>query len=256
MIKVEDIHLGFGDNKVLKGVNLEVELGQTLVIMGQSGSGKSLTLKLIIGLIKPDSGKIWIDDEEITGYTEKQLGEIRQKFGMVFQSAALFDSLTVGENVGFGLKRHTDLSKKEIEKIVAEKLEMVSLPGVEDVMPIDLSGGMKKRVSLARAISMDPEIVLYDEPTTGLDPVTADEINRLIVKLHDQIKVTSLVVTHDMQSAFYVATHMAMLNDGKIVAKGTPDEFTKSSEPFVKKFLSQLDRLVQTTENRTAINGK
>ena len=209
-----------------------------MVIMGRSGCGKSVLLKLIIGLLKPDGGQIWVDGKEITDLTEKQMDEVRKKFGMVFQSSALFDSLTVGENVGFSLSRHTDMSREQIAQVVAEKLDLVGLHGVEDAMPADLSGGMKKRVSLARAISMDPEIILYDEPTTGLDPVMAEEINLLIARLHDRLEVTSLVVTHDMKSAFSVATRMAMMYDGKIIATGTPEEFRQSTEPAVRQFLN------------------
>jgi phospholipid/cholesterol/gamma-HCH transport system ATP-binding protein len=237
MILVKDLIKGFEGHPVLKGVELEVEKGETMVIMGRSGCGKSVLLKLIIGLLKPDGGQIWVDGKEITGLTEKQMDEVRKKFGMVFQSSALFDSLTVGENVGFSLSRHTNMSREQIAQVVAEKLDMVGLYGVEDAMPADLSGGMKKRVSLARAISMDPEIILYDEPTTGLDPVMAEEINLLIARLHDRLQVTSLVVTHDMKSAFSVATRMAMMYDGKIIATGTPEEFRQSTEPAVRQFL-------------------
>ena len=237
MIVAENLYMSFEDNQVLKDLSLKVEKGETMVIMGCSGCGKSILLKLIIGLMPPDAGNIWVDGTEITKLTEKQMDEMRRKFGMVFQSSALFDSLSVAENVGFSLSRHTDMSREQIAGIVAEKLELVGLAGSEDTMPSDLSGGMKKRVSLARAISMDPEIILYDEPTTGLDPVMAEEINHLIIKTHDQLKATSLVVTHDMKSAFSVATKMAMLNDGKIVAAGTPEEFRQSDELVVRQFL-------------------
>jgi len=213
-------------------------MGETMVIMGASGTGKSVLLKLIIGLLEPDNGNIWIKDRDITGLSSKEMDEIRKKMGMVFQFAALFDSLTVRENIGFSLSRHTGLSRNKIDEMVAEKLNMVGLPGIEDVMPSDLSGGMKKRVSLARAISMDPEIILYDEPTTGLDPLAADDINNLINKLHEQLKVTSIVVTHDMKSAFFVATRMAMIKDGQIIFTGTPDEIRQADHPWVKEFIS------------------
>jgi phospholipid/cholesterol/gamma-HCH transport system ATP-binding protein len=238
MIIIKDITKKFDDKLVLKGINLDIEKASTMVVMGASGSGKSVLLKLIVGLLKPDDGEIWIDDKNIIELSEKQMDAVRKNIGMVFQSGALFDSLTVGENIGFSLVRHTNMSKSEITKTVAEKLEMVGLGGIENMMPSDLSGGMRKRVSLARAISMDPQIVLYDEPTTGLDPLMADEINMLINKLHDKLKVTSIVVTHDMKSAFTVSTKMAMLKNGEIAASGTPDEIRSNTDPWVVDFIS------------------
>jgi len=238
MITIKNLTKSFGSKKVLKNVDIEINMGETMVIMGASGTGKSVLLKLIIGLLEPDNGNIWIKDRDITGLSSKEMDEIRKKMGMVFQFAALFDSLTVRENIGFSLSRHTGLSRNKIDEMVAEKLNMVGLPGIEDVMPSDLSGGMKKRVSLARAISMDPEIILYDEPTTGLDPLAADDINNLINKLHEQLKVTSIVVTHDMKSAFFVATRMAMIKDGQIIFTGTPDEIRQADHPWVKEFIS------------------
>ena len=238
MIIIKDITKKFDDKLVLKGINLDIEKASTMVVMGASGSGKSVLLKLIVGLLKPDDGEIWIDDKNIIELSEKQMDAVRKNIGMVFQSGALFDSLTVGENIGFSLVRHTNMSKSEITKTVAEKLEMVGLGGIENMMPSDLSGGMRKRVSLARAISMDPQIVLYDEPTTGLDPLMADEINMLINKLHDKLKVTSIVVTHDMKSAFTVATKMAMLKNGEIAASGMPDEIRSNTDPWVVDFIS------------------
>lgn len=237
MIIVKNLFKQFEDHHVLNGVNLAVEKGETMVIMGGSGCGKSVLLKLIIGLLEPDKGEIWVDGKETTDLTEKQMDEVRRRFGMVFQSAALFDSLTVAENVGFSISRHTDKTREQVADLVAEKLELVGLSGTEDVMPVDLSGGMKKRVSLARAISMEPEIILYDEPTTGLDPVMAAGINRLIAELHDKLQVTSLVVTHDMQSAFSIGTRMAMMYDGKIIEEGTPEDFRRSTETVVRQFL-------------------
>ncbi len=238
MIKIRNLTKSFENNQVLKGINLDIEKNDTMVIMGASGCGKSVLLKLIIRLLDPDSGEIWIDGREITHLSEKQMDDVRKNIGMVFQSSALFDSLTVGENVGFCLARRTDMTKPEITKTVAEKLEMVGLKGIENVMPSDLSGGMRKRVSLARAISMNPQIVLYDEPTTGLDPLMADEINTLIKKLHTELGVTSIVVTHDMKSAFSVATKMAMLKNGEIIAVGTPDEMRSNNEPWVSDFIN------------------
>ena len=238
MIIIKDITKKFDDKLVLKGINLDIEKASTMVVMGASGSGKSVLLKLIVGLLKPDDGEIWIDDKNIIELSEKQMDAVRKNIGMVFQSGALFDSLTVGENIGFSLVRRTNMSKSEITKTVAEKLEMVGLGGIENMMPSDLSGGMRKRVSLARAISMDPQIVLYDEPTTGLDPLMADEINMLINKLHDKLKVTSIVVTHDMKSAFTVSTKMAMLKNGEIAASGMPDEIRSNTDPWVVDFIS------------------
>lgn len=238
MIQIKNLSKKFEGHQVLDGLDLNIENGETLVVMGRSGSGKSVLLKLIIGLMPVDEGQIWVDEIELTSLREKQMGEVRKKFGMVFQSAALFDSLTVAENVGFSLSRHTDMSREQITQIVSEKLNMVGLEGIEELMPADLSGGMRKRVSIARAISMNPEIILYDEPTTGLDPVTAGGINSLIAEMQDKLKVTSIVVTHDLKSAFSVATRIAMLYDGKIVAIGTPEEFRNSTEPEVKEFLA------------------
>jgi phospholipid/cholesterol/gamma-HCH transport system ATP-binding protein len=238
MIIIKNITKKFDDKSVLKGINLDIEKASTMVVMGASGSGKSVLLKLIVGLLKPDDGEIWIDDKNIIEFSEKQMDAVRKNIGMVFQSGALFDSLTVGENIGFSLVRRTNMSKSEITKTVAEKLEMVGLGGIENMMPSDLSGGMRKRVSLARAISMDPQIVLYDEPTTGLDPLMADEINMLINKLHDELKVTSIVVTHDMKSAFTVSTKMAMLKNGEIAASGAPDEIRSNTDPWVVDFIS------------------
>ncbi len=238
MITIKNITKSFEDREVLKGVNLHIDIGTTMVIMGASGSGKSVLLKLITGLVNPDEGEIWIKDREITNLTEEQMKNVLEDIGMLFQSAALFDSLTVGQNVGFVLTRRAKLGKSEVAKIVAEKLEMVGLPGIENMMPSELSGGMRKRVSLARAISMNPQIVLYDEPTTGLDPLRSDEINMLIKKLHSELKVTSIVVTHDMKSAFTVATNMAMLKDGKILITGIPSEIRASKDPWVADFVN------------------
>jgi len=238
MIKIKNLFKSFEDRLVLNNISLDIEDGDTMVVMGASGCGKSVLLKLIVGLLKPDEGEIWIEDKEISKLSEKQMDEVRKNIGMVFQSGALFDSLTVGENVAFSLVRRTNMSKSEIAKTVAEKLEMVGLSGIEDMMPSELSGGMRKRVSLARAISMNPQIVLYDEPTTGLDPLMSDEINTLISKLHNELNVTSIVVTHDMKSAFTVGTKMAMLKNGEVVASGTPDEIRSSKDQWVYDFVN------------------
>jgi len=234
---VRDLCKSFGSNHVLQGLNLEVNRGEDIVVIGGSGTGKSVLIKCIIGLLKPDRGTIYIDGEEITYYNEAKLNEIRKKFGMLFQFGALFDSMPVWENVGFGLKQHTNLKDNEIRDIVAEKLAMVGLKGVEYLMPSELSGGMKKRVSLARAIAMEPEILLYDEPTTGLDPIMADVINELIIQLREKLRVTSIAITHDMKSAYKIGDRIAMLYKGKIIEVGTPDEIKNSKNEIVQQFI-------------------
>jgi len=237
LIMVRDLCKSFGSNHVLQGLNLEVNRGEDIVVIGGSGTGKSVLIKCIIGLLKPDRGTIYIDGEEITYYNEAKLNEIRKKFGMLFQFGALFDSMPVWENVGFGLKQHTNLKDDEIRDIVAEKLAMVGLKGVEYLMPSELSGGMKKRVSLARAIAMEPEILLYDEPTTGLEPIMADVINELIIQLREKLRVTSIAITHDMKSAYKIGDRIAMLYKGKIIEVGTPDEIKNSKNEIVQQFI-------------------
>jgi phospholipid/cholesterol/gamma-HCH transport system ATP-binding protein len=237
MIELKDIHKSFGENHVLRGVNLHVKKGESLVIIGGSGSGKTVLLKHIIGLLKPDKGKVIIDSVDLSQLDEDGLNEMRKKFGMLFQSSALFDSMKVWENVGFGLKRHTNLSDSEIKEITIQKLEMVGLVGVEDLMPSELSGGMRKRVGLARAIAMEPEILLYDEPTTGLDPIMADAINDLIVEMREKLNITSIAITHDIRSAFKIADTIAMLYNGVIIAKGSSDEFKNTTDPIVRQFI-------------------
>lgn len=238
MIRIQNVFFSFDKKPVLQGLNLHIQRGDTTVVMGQSGCGKSVLLKLIVGLFKPDSGEIWVDGEEVTHLKEKELDQVRKKIGMLFQSSALFDSMNVFENVAFMLHQHTKLSKQEIQKIVAENLELVDLPGTENLKPAELSGGMKKRVGLARAIAMNPDIVLYDEPTTGLDPITAEEINHMIRDLNTKLNVTSVVVTHDMKSALFIANKMAMVHQGKIVAVGTPEEMVHNENPIVRQFIS------------------
>lgn len=238
MIRIADLHKSFGPKKVLQGVNLEVGEGETMVVIGQSGSGKSVLLKHIIGMLKPDRGQIFIDDIEITGLREDALPEVLKKFGMLFQGAALFDSLTVRENVAFGLRRYTKHTKKEIEAIVSESLAKVGLRGVEDLMPHELSGGMKKRVGLARAIAYKPQIILYDEPSTGIDPIRADSINDLINQMKRDLCVTSVVITHDMVSCYKVADRIAMLYNGVIIEVGTPAEIQATRNPVVQQFIS------------------
>jgi len=238
MIEITNLHKSFGAFPVLRGVNLTVEKGESMTVIGGSGSGKSVLIKHIIGLLFPDKGQVKVGGEVLNNLDEQGLNEVRKKFGMLFQGAALFDSLTVWENVGFGLKQHTKMSDKDIRDVATQKLALVGLKGVEDKMPSDLSGGMKKRVGLARAIAMDPQIILYDEPTTGLDPITADAINDLIVDLRKKLGVTSVAITHDMHSAYKISDRIAMLYKGEIQETGTPDEIRGTSNPIVKQFIT------------------
>ena len=237
-ITIADLHKSFGANHVLRGVNLTVEPGESMVVIGGSGSGKSVLIKHIIGLLKPDRGSILVDGEEVTTMRERQLKELRKKFGMLFQAAALFDSLTVGENVAFALVEHTRLSRAEIADRVREKLTLVGLPGTEDLFPAELSGGMKKRVGLARALAIEPEVILYDEPTTGLDPIMADAINDLIVEMRERFAITSVAITHDMVSAYKIGHRLAMLYQGKIIFTGTPEECKNTTDPMVRQFIT------------------
>lgn len=236
-IHCNNVWKSFNDKSVLRGVELDINAGETLVIMGQSGCGKSVLLKHFVGLLQPDSGSIFVDRKDVTRLKRRKLFELRMRFGMVFQSGALFDSLSVGENVGLALDEHTEKSKEEIRAICNEKLSMVGLDGIEDKRPDELSGGMKKRVSLARAIAMEPDCVLYDEPTTGLDPISADVINQLIIKLQETLNITSVVVTHDLASAYKVGHRIAMLHEGRIIYKGTPDEVRMTDNQIVRQFI-------------------
>lgn len=237
MIKLSNISMKYQDKAVLENVDLEIASGEIMVIIGPSGSGKSTLLRLIVGLVKPTGGEIWIDGEEITGLPEDELNRIRLRMGMVFQYSALFDSMSVGENVAFGLRQHSDMTEADIAKVVNRKLRMVGLFGKENVMPNELSGGMKKRVSLARAIAVNPQIVLYDEPTAGLDPVMSGKIDRLITSTRRIMGVTSVVVTHHMSSAFNIADRIAMIHDGKIIAAGTVEQIKNSDNPIVQQFI-------------------
>lgn len=238
MIEIVDVYKTFGSHQVLKGVNVTVKNGETMVIIGRSGCGKSVLLKHIIGLMKPDSGHIFIDKEDITVMDDKQLMGLRMRFGMLFQSSALFDSMNIGENVGFALLEHMDLDKTVIHNKVKNCLSLVGLEGIEHLMPAELSGGMRKRVGLARAICIDPQIVLYDEPTTGIDPIMADAINGLIKDLQLKLQITSVAVTHDMTSAYKIADRIAMLYEGRIVEVGTPAEIKNTKNPIVKQFIT------------------
>jgi len=240
MIKIQEVCKNFDLHKVLNKVNLNIEKGQTTVIIGRSGCGKSVLLKHIARLLQPDSGKIFVDGQDLSVLNERQMKKMNLKIGMVFQGGALFDSMTVGENVGFALIEHQRIEKKELLERIEEALSLVDLSGIENLMPAELSGGMKKRVSLARVICMKPEIILYDEPTTGVDPITADSINELIINMHDKLKVTSIVVTHDMRSAYRVADRIAMLYQGRIIAEGTSDEIQNSDNPVVHQFINGL----------------
>ena len=238
MIELKRIYKSFGEHEVLKDLNLTINTGESMVIIGRSGCGKSVSLKHIMGLMRPDSGSVIIDDTDITELDSRGLNRIRMDFGMLFQGAALFDSLNVLENVGFRLFEYTDMSLEDIKQRVAECLKKVGLEGVEHLKPAELSGGMKKRVGLARAISMSPKIILFDEPTTGVDPIMGDIINELIRYLHDTLKVTSITVTHDMKSAYKIADRIAMLYDKHIIETGTPDEIKNSGNPIVRQFIS------------------
>ncbi len=237
MIRVEGVHKRFGDQHVLKGIDLEIEKGTTRVILGVSGSGKTVLMKHLIGLMKPDSGRILVDGEDITRMSDKDLLELRKRFGMVFQQAALFDSMSVFENVAFPLREHTQLDEEEIKKKVHDRLAIVSLKDVDHKFPSELSGGMRKRVGLARAIVLDPICVLYDEPTTGLDPITTDSVDQMIIDANQRLQVTSVVISHDIGSALFVADRIAVLHHGEIVADCTPEELRKHPHPFVRQFL-------------------
>jgi phospholipid/cholesterol/gamma-HCH transport system ATP-binding protein len=237
LIEVNDVHKSFANNHVLRGLSLAIRQGESMVVIGGSGTGKSVLIKCIIGILSPDRGNICVAGQDIGSLKEKDLYQLRKKFGMLFQAGALFDSMKVWENVGFGLLQHTTLSEKEVKKRAIEKLNLLGLHQIEDLMPSELSGGMRKRVSLARAIAMEPEILLYDEPTTGLDPIRADTINELIVEMRKKIKVTSITITHDMVSAYKVGDRIAMLYQGKIIEVGTPDEIKNSTSVIVQQFI-------------------
>ena len=237
MIDVKRLTKAFEDRSVLDAVDLTIRTGETMVIIGRSGCGKSVLLKHIIGLMKPDSGTVVIDGKNIPTLTGRELDQFRLRCGMLFQSAALFDSMTVFENVSFALREHSTLAKEAIAQRVHECLQLVGLQNVDDHYPAELSGGMRKRVGLARALAISPEIILYDEPTTGIDPIMSDVINDLIITLRDRLKVTSIVVTHDMRSAYKVADRIAMLYNGKIIAVGTPEEIKTTKNPYVQQFV-------------------
>ena len=240
MIEVRHLYRSFAPKPILEDVSFRIEKGESVAIIGRSGGGKSVLLKHLIGLLMPDRGEVLIAGENIVGMTERQLLRVRHRFGMVFQSAALFDSMTVFENVAFPLQRERQLTPAQIATRVSEALEMVDLPGTETKRPSELSGGMRKRVGLARAIVYRPEIVLYDEPTTGLDPIVSDSIDKLIIRVRDTLKVTTVVVTHDMRSARRVGTHIIMLHNRRIHVSGPPDAIFNSPDPIVQQFIQGI----------------
>lgn len=244
MIEIKNLHKSFGTKKVLSGVNLNIQPGETLVIVGRSGCGKSVMLKHIVGLLSPDEGEVQVEGKIINQLNEKELYQIRRKFGFLFQGAALFDSMSVEENVSLPLvESENGFKKSEIDKIVAEKLELVGLPGIQKLKPSELSGGMRKRVGLARALATTPDYILYDEPTTGLDPIMSDSIDNLIKDLSEKINVTSIVVTHDMFSVKNVADRVAMMHEGKIYYEGKPDELLSSKDEIIYDFIKRTETL-------------
>src|SRR3954470_144518 len=238
LIQLNNVSKSFGRLVVLDELTLSIQRGQSLVVICASGTRKSVLLKHVVGLLKPDDGEVLFDGLRVDEMPERQLMELRQRFGFLFQMGALFDSLTVGENIAFPVQEHTHKPASQIRDIVAHRLDMVGLPGIERKMPAELSGGQRKRVALARAIALEPEVILYDEPTTGLDPVRSDVINQLILKLNDELHVTSITVTHDMASAFKIADRIVMLHHGKIVFDGTPAEIQASTDPAVRQFVT------------------
>lgn len=245
-IELKNIHKAFGEKEVLKGFSLEAREGETLCILGQSGSGKSVTLKHIVRLLTPDEGEVWVDGVNVGGLTQSQLYDLRRKVGYVFQFAALLDSMTIAENVGLGLLRIKELTDAEVRERVSECLGLVDLDGFEERLPSELSGGQKKRAGLARAIATRPSYLLYDEPTTGLDPITKTVIDRLILRMQEQMGVTGVVITHDLESAYRVSDRIAVLYEGKVRFVGTPEEIRECEDPVVKGFIEGKPELVET----------
>lgn len=237
MIQLKHVYKAFGDKTVLQGFSLDVKEGETMVIIGYSGTGKSVAIKHIVGLLEPDSGEVWVDNVRVDTLSRRDLVQLRSKIGYVFQFAALFDSLSIGENVAMGLRKQGELTAAEIEQRVAESLDIVDLDDVAHRFPAELSGGMRKRVGIARAVALRPKYILYDEPTTGLDPVTSAVIDELMVRMRDQLGVTGIVITHDMRSAYRVGTRIAMLYEGTVRQVGTVDEIQHSTDPLVRQFI-------------------
>lgn len=253
MIEIKGLCKRFGKKVVLDGVDLSIPRGKTTVVIGGSGTGKSVLIKCVVGLLKADAGEILVDGDDITKMREADLVRVRRKFGMLFQGAALFDSMTVGDNVAFALRRLRLFPEQQILSLVEEKLSMVGLSNIQNLMPAELSGGMKKRVGLARAIASEPEILLYDEPTTGLDPIMADVINELILSLRESLGVTGIAITHDMASAYKISDHIAMLYKGKIIRVGTPEEIRTTDDPVVSQFVQGRAHGPITAENEEFI---
>lgn len=240
MIKFENVVKRFGDRTILNGISYDLTEGKILFVLGKSGTGKSVMLKNIVGLLRPDEGKIWIDGQEVSRITEEEYFPVRKKCGMVFQHPALFDSLTIYENVAFGLRRHTTLSEKQIASQVRHSLALVNLEGIEQKLPAQISYGMQKRVSLARTLALEPKVLLFDEPTTGLDPVTTNAVNQLIFSLSRQLKTTSIVVSHDMHCALDVADRIIVLDGGRVIEDGVPEALKSSAQPLVREFLAEV----------------
>lgn len=237
MIQLKNVHKAFGPKQILRGFTLDVPDGETVVIIGYSGTGKSVAIKHVVGLLQPDEGEVWVDGQRVDTLPRKQLYALRARIGYVFQFAALFDSLTIGENVAMGLRKQGTLTEGELRSRVAEALDLVDLPGVEGRFPAELSGGMRKRVGIARSIALRPKYLLYDEPTTGLDPVTSAVIDQLMVRMREKLGVTGVVITHDMRSAYTVGTRIAMLYEGRVRWQGTIDEIHHTADPVVRQFI-------------------
>jgi phospholipid/cholesterol/gamma-HCH transport system ATP-binding protein len=237
VIQLIDVHKAFGPKRVLEGFTLDVHEGETMVIIGYSGTGKSVAIKHIVGLLEPDSGRVIVDDQEVPLLSRRELYHLRARIGYVFQFAALFDSFSIGENVAMGLRKQQELSDREIQERVREALDLVDLPNVENRFPAELSGGMRKRVGIARAIALRPKYILYDEPTTGLDPVTSAVIDQLMVRMRERLGVTGIVITHDMRSAYTVGTRIAMLYEGRVRAVGSVEEIKHTTDPIVRQFI-------------------
>lgn len=247
MIRLVDVYKSFGKKKVLEGFSLDVAEGETMAIIGSTGSGKSVAIKHIVGLLEPDSGTVFVDNKEVPKLSRAELYALRSKIGYVFQFAALFDSMTVGDNVAMGLRKEHKLTEKEIAARVTESLALVDLPGVETKFPAELSGGMRKRVGIARGIARKPKYILYDEPTTGLDPITSAVIDQLMVRMREKLGVTSIVITHDMRSAYTVGSRIAMLYEGKIRQVGTVEEIKHTDDPIVRQFIEGRPSLDMAT---------
>lgn len=252
MIELVDVHKAFGPKKVLQGFSLRVEDGSTTALVGFSGAGKSVMLKHIVGLIEPDSGSVRVDGQEVVGLPRDELYELRRRVGYVFQFAALFDSMTIAENLAMGLIKQGGFTDAQIRERIAESLELVELEGFEQRLPAELSGGQRKRAGLARAIAFRPKYLLYDEPTSGLDPVTTTVIDRLIVKMKDELGVTSLVITHDMRSAYRISDRIAMLYDGRVLEEGDPEQIRNTENPVVRGFVEGKPELVESGQNGKA----